>query len=733
MNKSKPKVILSQLNIPNNGYTVPLASGYLKAMAHKAGLSKTVDIEILNGNLNNVKSDSNIISYIVERQPISVGFSCYVWNMDRTIYIINQIKARIPKVKIICGGSEISSQYKKYMRNKNIDVIVIGEGELIFVELLKNFLFNTPELEKIKGIVFRKKGKIIITPKREQITDVNVIPSPYLLGFIDPREYGRITIETYRGCIGKCTYCNWRRNSHGIRYFSAERIRKEIKLAKEKKVDCEILDTVFNLPKNLLRLSKIIKKVNHDKSMKFAVEGRAEYINKGAINRLSQCNVTHMNIGLQSINQTALSNVNRWFNKKLFIQGLKLLKKAKISFRLDIIIGLPGDTIDSIKKTVRFAERYNKNGDNYFEILHVQPDTKLRKQAKEFNLKYLKKIPYYVLSTNKLSHSELKKLSTLCFDNSRGYSQDNNTNFIPYHPFTKFPFLPEEDYREISKDILKTQEVDNIVSKIVFEIDKGKQTIKQVKNLAINLRQFVTIDSEVFFKCIQVNHNYLLIREFLYQISKANPFSKFCIFIENDDFFEIKILNKLQQAIVHIPNYLEYREKFYADLSNVKTTLQKCNIAILQLFSSRNLHNMKRISKDTQIIWKILISQTTNWKAALLKVLNTPYGSLLINFESNHNNLFFIAEVLKYICGRKEKNKLIFFSDYAVQLFYNEILIKEKSLLDVIKNFRYNSMLIPSKTVYIDRYFNKDVRKHSVTKGILKLIDISNAYKLNAK
>lgn len=725
-NRLKPRVILSQLNIYDNSYTVPLACGYLKAMAYKSGLLKNIDIEILNRDLNNRAGDSVVISYITKRQPSIVSFSCNVWNTERTIYIINQIKARLPQIKIICGGSETSWQYKKIIRNRNIDIIVIGEGELIFVELLKNFLFGTPKLKEIKSIVFRKNGKVIVTPKREQIPDINIIPSPYLLGFIDPKEYGRITIENYRGCIGKCTYCNWRRNFQGIRYFAAERIRDEIKLAREKKVYCYIIDPIFNLPNNLLRFSKVIREADHDKSMKFHVEGRAEYINENTIKLLSQCNITNMNIGLQSLNQTALDNVKRWFNKKLFVRGLNLLKKANIIFRLDLIIGLPGDTLDSIKKAIRFVEKHTKK--RYFEILHVPPETELRRQAKKFNLKYIKKKPYYVLSTNELSRHDFRKLCSLCRDTKNYLYLPDDRNLAGNKTAHKFLFSPQGDYEETSKPALRTQGANNIISNIVLEIDNTKQTVKEVKSLAIELSKSVASKVNIYFKCIRANNSYHLLKEFLYQISKSNPFSKFNIIIENNESLNFEILRHLQKAIVHTPTYHEYRKKFYKDLFNIKNDFQRCNLSIIQPFSKKNPCIIKKVSKDILIIPSISISEDIHWKKALLELLNSPRAGVLINLKVNSDNLSYIAKVLKYIYKYgKKKNKSIFFSDYVLQLFYNEISINKETLSQAIRNFKHSKML------YIDEYFTKTFLEYNVASAALKLTDINNSYKINTE
>ena len=729
MERTKLKVILAQLNVPYNYPTVPLAAGYLKAMAHREGLTQGIDIEILDNNISNFAGDARVISYLIERQPYCIGFTCYVWNIERTIYIINKIKKIIPKVKIVCGGSEASSRYKAIMsNNRNIDIIVKGEGELTFVELLNNFLFGIPKLKEIKGIVFRKKDKIILTIDREQIPDINVVPSPYLLGFIDPKDYECLMIETYRGCIEKCTYCNWRRNSRGIRYFAEKRIRNEIAFAKKRKVNhCEIIDPIFNLPNNIFRLSRVIKEINQDKFMSFSVEGRAEYINDKTVEILSQFNIDNIGIGLQTINPTALENINRWFNKKLFIRGIGFLKKKKIPFRLDIIIGLPGDTIESIIKTFHFVLKHNRKDRNYFEVLRVQPDTELKKQAKKFKLKYLKKIPYYVLSTNDLSHNELRKITKIW------YRPSLNTRILSkLISFTRLPYLIQEDYKKIPMDVWKFNELvdNNLASDIFFEVDNKKQTVKQIENLAINLKDFITLDSQLFFKCkyAQIKDSFDLVGKFILQVSKYNPFSNLKIVIESDDFADIKFLHKLPKVIVHKPNYEEYKAKFYAGLQNAKNTLKKCDISIIQPFTNKYLRKMEEIPEYAEVIWMILVSKNFNWRVALRDALDAPYGSVLVKLDYSEDNLFFVTKVLRYIYKLNNRQKFIFFSDYITQLFYHEILQKQKDLQYIISSFKslYN-------IVYVDSYLNATIWKCNVSSYIQKLKDICKIYKCNTK
>ncbi|MFC1809799.1 B12-binding domain-containing radical SAM protein, partial [Candidatus Omnitrophota bacterium] len=561
-----------------------------------------------------------------------------------------------------------------------------------------------------------------------------IIPSPYLLGFMEVEAYGKLCIETYRGCIGKCTYCNWHKNFQGIRYFSAERIKNEIKLAREKKVNCVIIDTIFNLPHNLSRLGESIIEINKDKSVKLLVEGRAEYVNQETLDLLVKCNVTHMQIGLQSINPTALNNVNRCFDRNLFVQGINFLKKAKISFRLDVIIGLPGDTEQTIKKTLEFVKKNIDIKEIYWETLHVQPDTELRKQAKKFNLKFYKRKPYYIRSTDSLSNQGLKRMvSLLSSERNEALSvqrQDSSKTLENLTPSASFLFFPQEDYEEISKNDFLSE--GNMSSFFVIEIDNSKQTVKEIKDLANELKQFVALKPVIFFRCIQTDHEYPLIREFLNQISTTNPFSKLNIFIEDRRSLSGKTLVKLQQSINYIQNYNDLREMFYRKLMNPKTIFDKCNIWSIQPFPRSNSHDGKNGRKVKLLIPKISIEEGMQWEDSLQELLKISNESILIDLKKYTENPSFAIKVLKYIIQNKLDDTLVFFTDYMLQTFYDEILIKNALLLDIVKKFGSIKAIIPNKIIYGDIDLSIHFKKYNFQNALLKLIDFKkNQERLN--
>src|SRR4051794_38452050 len=111
---SLPTVLLVQLPIPPLGPSpirgnVPLAGAYLKLFADQKGLGSFFNIEVFPAGLANTLGDQALVEVLARRNPWLVGFTCYVWNIDRTLWVARALKRRCPAVQIVLGGPEITA------------------------------------------------------------------------------------------------------------------------------------------------------------------------------------------------------------------------------------------------------------------------------------------------------------------------------------------------------------------------------------------------------------------------------------------------------------------------------------------------------------------------------------------------------------------------------------------------------------------------------------------------
>ena len=210
----------------------PLGLTYLAGYLRRFGLaSKIVELGVfdikqailLKDRVRFGISDKKILKILQKERPKIVGItSMYSVYYRDVIEIAQTIKKFNRKIKVVIGGNHASSYWNFVLKDKNIDFVVIGEGEQTFLELCQVILKRKKNYENIKGIAFNKKGEVIRTPVRELISNLDDIPfpardlvvfekylatpqhNPYLM------RYPSATLITSRGCPGKCVYCTVR-------------------------------------------------------------------------------------------------------------------------------------------------------------------------------------------------------------------------------------------------------------------------------------------------------------------------------------------------------------------------------------------------------------------------------------------------------------------------------------------------------------------------------------------
>ena len=168
-----------------------------------------------------------LVERIVALKPAILGFTLYLWNVERSLHIAREVKKQLPYVQIVVGGPEVSGAAVHLLSDPHIDIAVDGEGEITFVEIVKRFLHGRPQLSEISGVSYRKGDEIISTAPRREIPDMEIIPSPYLMGYIDPSQFPQMMIFTMRGCLQGCTYCSWSGRGR-LRSFALERVKKSL-------------------------------------------------------------------------------------------------------------------------------------------------------------------------------------------------------------------------------------------------------------------------------------------------------------------------------------------------------------------------------------------------------------------------------------------------------------------------------------------------------------------------
>ena len=398
------KIICSTLNakyIHTN-----LAIRYLKAYAQPQ-----YDVELAEFTIKD--PIINIVTDLITRKPDVIGFSCYIWNIEETIKVIETIKKINPSIVIMVGGPEVSYDVHEWMSTvKGFDFIVVGEGEETFKSLL-NELKGNHEFDKVPGIAYRRNDEVIINHPLHKL-ELRELPSPYRFKEDLPNLSKRVTyIETSRGCPFSCQFC-LSSIEVGVRYFDREKIKEDIRyLMAGGAKTIKFVDRTFNISRSYaMDMFRFIID-EHVPGTVFQFEITADIMRPEVIdflNKEAPAGLFRFEIGVQSTNDHTNELVMRKQNFEKLTRTVKMVKDGgKIDQHLDLIAGLPEEDYQSFRKTFNdvFAFRPEELQLGFLKMLR---GTGLRLRADDHDYIYSDHPPYEILGNSVLSFDDIIRI-----------------------------------------------------------------------------------------------------------------------------------------------------------------------------------------------------------------------------------------------------------------------------------------------------------------------------------
>ncbi|MDQ3403930.1 MAG: KedN5 family methylcobalamin-dependent radical SAM C-methyltransferase [Actinomycetota bacterium] len=352
--------------------SMPLAAGYLKAvLAADPDIGAEVDVRIYN--LRGGSSIAQMASTIfAESVPDVLAFSVLGWNYRNFNCIAELHKQLKPEGVTVFGGNHVSHQASKVFREcPPVDIVVNGEGELVFRDLIAAFLADRklPTLSEIAGLSFRlPDGSYATTPDRDRIDNLDILPSPFLTGAIPlldsnghfPYEFA--LLETNRGCPYKCSFCYWGgATGQRVRGFSRERLAAELEYFGFHKVPTVFLcDANFGMLQADEEFTEDLLAVNEKHGFPAALEAnwaknKSERFHRIVRTLKARGFKSSFTLALQTLSDQALTDMRRR-NMKLnqWEELADWLAKEDMDAFVELIWGAPGETTES------FFDGYDK-------------------------------------------------------------------------------------------------------------------------------------------------------------------------------------------------------------------------------------------------------------------------------------------------------------------------------------------------------------------------------------
>lgn len=398
------KIVLATLNakyIHTN-----LAIRYLKASA-----SPEFDCELAEYTIKDPAF--NIVSDLFQKKPDVVGFSCYIWNIQETITVIQMLKTVLPNTKIVLGGPEVSYDVHDWLRKyQEIDFITMGEGEVSFKELLRH-LNGEMELEDVRGVCYLEDNKLKVHAQPPKI-DLRELATPFRFEEDLPHLGKRIQyIETSRGCPFSCQFC-LSSIEVGVRYFNREKIKEDIRyLMNNGARIIKFVDRTFNISRSYAMEMFQFLIDEHQPGVVFQFEITADIMRPEVIQFLNDNapkGLFRFEIGVQSTNDLTNDLVKRRQNFEKLTRTVTMVKDGgKIDQHLDLIAGLPEEDYASFRKTFNdvFAMRPEELQLGFLKLLR---GTGLRLEAQKYGYTYVDVAPYEIFSNNVLTFDDIVRI-----------------------------------------------------------------------------------------------------------------------------------------------------------------------------------------------------------------------------------------------------------------------------------------------------------------------------------
>ena len=289
-------------------------------------------------NLPSSLSGEDIAELILQENPIAVGYSAYIWNVELMNESAKLVHSASLGIIQFIGGPEVTySSIEVLTEHPQYNFVVCGSGEARFKSILKNDL--RPEMEpQVNGITYLDQNKQIVQIEGIPVPeDMTQIPSPYQSGVINLDDGQRhcVFIETFRGCRFKCGYCMWMGDlqSKSLNLYPIEQVLKDIEIIYNNPNVAAVYFTDSCLFYTKERAKLITDKIEtckfkHPSILTLDIA----FMDEEIVDALQKMDLGHQqyHFGMQSVNMETMQLMDRKIGPKLFQKRVKMRPLQKV-------------------------------------------------------------------------------------------------------------------------------------------------------------------------------------------------------------------------------------------------------------------------------------------------------------------------------------------------------------------------------------------------------------------
>ena len=337
----------------------------------------------------------SIAEKILDKEPDIIGLGVYIWNASHIQELIEVLKKVSPTTKIILGGPEVS--YEPFRVDySQVDYIIQGEGDTAFYKLCSEIISGTAPKEKI------------IKPVMADLSQIKLPYEYYTQADIDNRY---IYVEASRGCPFSCEFC-LSSIDEKVRNFDLEVLIQEFEILWQKGVrNFKFIDRTFNI--NMRFANTILDFFLNKEPPYFAhFEVIPDHFPQSIKDKIALFpeGAMQLEIGIQTLNLEIANNINRPLKLEKIKENISFLEtQTKAHIHLDLIVGLPGESLESFGKNLDELCALSSS-EIQIGILKKLSGTTLDRHDIKFGMQYSDIPPYDILRNDLVSFKEIQKM-----------------------------------------------------------------------------------------------------------------------------------------------------------------------------------------------------------------------------------------------------------------------------------------------------------------------------------
>jgi anaerobic magnesium-protoporphyrin IX monomethyl ester cyclase len=371
----------------------PLSLAYLAAALESDGF----EVQILDFLVTRYRPEK-LRQKLEEYRPQLIGVTCVTLNYYLASEMLEVCKTFDPSIVTVIGGPHVSFTPRETLLEAPwIDVVVMGEGDKTFIELVKA-VDGGGSLDSVAGIAFTDQGVLVKTEPRPLVEDIDTLPLParHLIPLSRYRALGTpCTVITSRGCPYGCIFCSAHRmfgrrvrfRDPAIVVDEIERIQRDLGFQV-----INIVDDTFTV--NHAHASQVCEEMlRRNLKLNWSAYARVDNMTEELVALMKRAGCQMVLFGVESADEQILKTIKKGITPDDVRRGVKIATDAGMRVYCSFIIGLPGESHDTIQKTISFSDEINRQyGVEYgFHMLAPLPGTELYLRADELGIRLFSK------------------------------------------------------------------------------------------------------------------------------------------------------------------------------------------------------------------------------------------------------------------------------------------------------------------------------------------------------